>query len=72
MDDFLFVNIVQPLAYLSNDRTDICLFHSPVLSQLLKELPICAKLNKQINIFFILKVTIEGSNLSMAQIELDA
>ena len=72
MDDFLFVNIVQPLAYLSNDRTDISLFHSPVLSQLLKELPICTKLNKQINILFILKVTIEGSNVSMAQIELDA
>lgn len=72
MYDLLFVNVIQSLADLSNDGTGVCLLHSVVLSEQLQQLPASAILNQQINILLVLEVAIEGCDVTMIEVELNA
>lgn len=71
MDDLLFMYIVKPLAYLTHNRAYISFVHSSIFSQHFKELTISTKFNKQIYIFFILKVPVKRSNVAVVQKELN-
>ena len=72
MDNFLLVYIVQTFTDFPDDRTDIRLLHSSIFSQHFEELSVRTKLNQEINVLFVFKVPVEGSHVSMAEIELDA
>ena len=53
MDDELFMNVINSLADLPDDRGNISLLHPSFASQLLQELAVWAEFNKQINVLFV-------------------
>jgi hypothetical protein len=72
MDDLFLMDVIEPLANLAHDWTGIRLFHSMRFSQKLQQLSSSAVFNQKVNVFFILEVTVKGSNIPMIQVKLDA
>jgi hypothetical protein len=65
MDDLLLMDVVKSFADLSDNGTCFCIFHAIVLPQELEKLASSTVFDQQIDVFLILKVAIERSNISV-------
>jgi hypothetical protein len=72
MDDLFLVDIVQSLAYLSDDWGSIGFLHAMAFPQHLQQLPSCAVFNQEIHILLVLEVPVERSNVAVVEVELNA
>ena len=72
MNDLFFVNIVNSLANLFDDRTYILLFHSTDFFQDFEEVAVWAEFHEEIDIGLVFKVAIQGCYVPVGKVELDA
>ena len=72
MDDLLLMDVVQSLAYFSDDWAYVLFLHSPGLPEFLEKLAICAELYQEIDVLGVLEVAIERSYVSVLKVELNA
>ena len=68
----LLMNVVNSFNDLPDDSAHLRLLHSPVLPQHFEQLPSCTILDQQVNILFVLEISIQRRNISVSQIKLNA
>ena len=66
------MNVVNSFNDLPDDSAHLRLLHSPVLPQHFEQLPSCTRLDQQVNILFVLEISIQRRNISVSQIKLNA
>ena len=71
MDDLFFVDVVQSLADLADYRADLGLLHSSGFAEFLEELSVSAELDEKVDVFGVLEVAVEGSDVAVGQVELN-
>lgn len=72
MNDLFLMDVIESFANFSDDRAAICLFHSMGFPEGLKQLSASCELHKEVNIFLIGKIAVEGRNIPVGKVELNA
>lgn len=72
MYDLLSVDVIKAFTDLSDDRTDVWLFHSAVFTDHFEKLSISTELNEEVDVLLVLEVPVERTDIPVVEVELDA